>query len=105
MQWSLQVEFGSSSGYETNKTTSTITTPLKIKVNSKAETIESLKIQEQFFKKGNLQINILRPNLEKTKLEDVEAIHISVMDFVSLLQNGTFYDKKEEKYISLKYQG
>ena len=101
----IQVEFGGSSGYETNKTTSTITTPLKIKVNSKAETIESLKIQEQFFKKGNLQIKILRPNTEKTKLEDVEAIHISVVDFVSLLQNGTFYDKKEEKYISLKYQG
>ena len=101
----VQVQFGGSSGYETKKTTSIITTPLKIKVNSKTETIESLSIQEQFFKKGNLQIKILKPNIEKTKLEDVESIHISVVDFVSLLQNGTFYDEKEEKYISLKYEG
>ena len=101
----LQVQFASSSGYKTKSIKTTLTTPLKIKDNSKIKTIDNLKITEQVLNKGNLEVLVLKPNKEKTKLVEYKIINITVIDFVALLQNGSFYDKDEEKYISYKFEG
>jgi len=100
----LQVQFGSSSGYQTKNTKTTITSPLEIKDNSKVKVIDNFKITEQVLNKGNLQVLVLKPNSEKTKMLEYKTINITVVDFVSLLQNGIFYDKEKEQYISYKFR-
>ena len=102
---SLQVQFGSSSGYQTKNIKTVITSPLEIKDNSKVKVIDNLKITEQVLNKGNLQVLVLKPNNKKNKMIEYKTIDISVVDFVTLLQNGTFYDKESEQYISFKFQG
>lgn len=52
-----------------------------------------------------MRVLVLKPNEEKTKLIEYKQIDITVIDFVSLLQNGSFYDKDEKKYISYKFEG
>ncbi len=101
----IQVQFGGSSGFKTKSLKSTITTPLEIKNNSKTEIIKSLKIMEQVFDKGNLRISIYKPNEEKNRLVEDKIIEINIVDFISLLQNGTLYDNDLSRYISYKYEG
>lgn len=101
----IQIQFGGSCGFKTKSLKSTITTPLEIKNNSKIEKIKSLKITEQAFDKGILRISIYKPNKEKTKLIEEKTIEINIVDFISILQNGLFYDNDLSKYISYKYEG
>ena len=101
----IQVEFCSSSGYKTKNTKTTITSPIEIKDNSKNKTVKSLKIQEQSIDKGYIKIQIYKPNKEKNKILKDRILEMTVFDFVSLLQNGKFYDKDLKQYISYKYEG
>jgi len=101
----LQVQFGGSSGYQTKNIKTIITSPLEIKDNSKIKVIDNVKITEQVLNKGNLQVLVLKPNNNKSKMLEYKTIDITVVDFVALLQNGTFYDTDSEQYISYKFQG
>ncbi len=101
----LQVQFGGSSGYKTKKTITTLTKPLEIKENSKIKEVANFQITEQELHKGNLEVLVLKPNEEKTKLIEYQTMMMTVVDFVALLQNGLLYDKEQEKYISYKFKG
>jgi hypothetical protein len=101
----LQVQFCSSSGYQTKNIKTTITSPLEIKDNSKIKTIKSLQVTEQALNKGNIKVLAYKPNNDKNRMIEDRTIDIPVTDFVSLLQNGTFYDKDTKQYISYKYEG
>jgi len=102
---SLQVQFCNSCGYETKNIKTTITSPLEIQDNSKKKTINSLKVTEQVLNKGHIRVQVYKPNKEKTRVIENKIIEINMVDFISLLQNGIFYDDNKEKYISYKYEG
>jgi hypothetical protein len=95
-----------SCGYETKNVKTTITSPLKIQDNSKVKTINSLKITEQVLNKGGIRVLVLRPNQQRNRLvEDTEPLEMSITSFVTLLQNGIFYDNRTEQYLSFRYEG
>jgi len=98
-------QFHSSCGYETKNIKTTITSPLEILDNSKRKTIKSLKVTEQTLNKGHITIQVYKSNKEKNRVVEDKILEMNVTDFVTLLQNGTFYDKDTEQYISYKYEG
>ena len=101
----LQVQFCNSSGYVNKNIKKTLTTPLKIQDNSKEKNISSLKLIEQTLNKGYIKVLVYKPDNNKNKMIEDKYLEMNIFDFISLLQNGIFYDDNKEKYISYKYEG
>ena len=56
--------------------------------------------EKKKFVKGHVHFELLKPNLDRTRLESVDSYHATQKEFVEFLKTGIFKDKTVEQLLS-----
>lgn len=63
-----------------------------------------INVSNYIYDSGDLTVEILKPNKNKTAVEVIDTISISQVDFVTLLQHGYYWSKPKDKKDTAKIE-
>lgn len=98
----IQVESCASSGYYESDIIKT--SSCEISKNNKESKQNALKIIQEKFDKGNIIFYIYKKKKDENSLYEFKKEELNLIEFIALLQNGKYFDKETNSFISLEFK-
>lgn len=105
LRLSVQIRRATASSYVTSETIETVDSHVAVRIQKgksspKVESVDGIQIKRQRVEHGSVEFRVLRPNPDRSAVEEKETIVCTQDDFVTFLQTG-FVRTKENKLLDL----